>query len=372
MREVPLHTFELAFESGIRRCRVRAGAGALDRVLDELGEAPPARRLFLVSDSNGFPLHGDPLAQRLAGAGFDVTSLTFPAGEASKNRRTKAELEDRLFELEAARDCALIAVGGGVTGDLAGFVAATWHRGVPVVQVPTTLLSMVDASLGGKTGVNLSYGKNLIGAFHQPWGVYADVATLRTLPEYVYREGFAEAIKTAFIADAGLFDFLDERRDALFQREPEALTELTGRCMKIKGEISMADEREGGKRAMLNFGHTVAHAIEAASDFGVSHGDAVAAGMAVEARLAMDRLDMPARDVQRLDELLQAYGLPVAVPQGLEPAALLSGARRDKKNRAGELRVAVPAALGCLPEAADPTLAVADDAFLQALQTGRG
>ena len=366
-----MHAFELAFESGTRQCRVRAGAGVLDRLIDELKEAAPARRLFVVSDSNVFPLHGDPLARRLADAGFDVTCLTFPAGEGSKTRETKAELEDRLFELEAGRDCALIAVGGGVTGDLAGFVAATWHRGVPVVQVPTTLLSMVDASLGGKTGVNLAYGKNLIGAFHQPWGVYADVATLRTLPEFVYREGFAEAIKTAFIADAGLFDFLENRRDGLLQREPEPLTELAGRCMGIKGEVAMADEREGGKRAMLNFGHTVAHAIEAASDYGVSHGDAVAAGMAVEARIAVARLGMPEQDAARLDGLLSDYGLPVAVPAGLESTALIAAARRDKKNRAGETRVAVPVGLGRMPGDADPTLAVSEDELLGALQKGR-
>ncbi|HKQ62329.1 MAG TPA: 3-dehydroquinate synthase family protein, partial [Candidatus Polarisedimenticolaceae bacterium] len=262
-----------------RPCRVVVGAGALELLVAELVRDPPGQPLFIVSDRRVAPLHAAPLAQRLGRRGLAVELLTFPAGERSKTRRTKEALEDRLFRSGAGRDCALLAVGGGVTGDLAGFVAATWHRGVPVVQVPTTLLAMVDSALGGKTGVDLPGGKNLVGAFHQPEAIYADPAVLGTLDGRHYRDGFAEAVKTAVIADAGLFDRLERSVPRLLAREPAALEAVVAACLRHKAAIVAADERDDGRRAMLNFGHTVAHALEAVSRFGLRHGPAVAIGL---------------------------------------------------------------------------------------------
>ena len=201
---------------------MRVGVGVLDQLVDELAADPPGRPLILISDDNVAPLHAVPLGRRLEPRGLPFELLTFPAGETSKVRRTKAELEDRLFHLGLGREAAVVAVGGGVTGDLAGFVASTWNRGIPVVQVPTSLLAMVDAALGGKTAINHPGGKNLIGTIHQPWGVYADVAVLTTLPTEIYLDGFAEIIKSATIADESFLGWLEGSVGKLQDRSMQA------------------------------------------------------------------------------------------------------------------------------------------------------
>jgi 3-dehydroquinate synthase len=326
--------------------RVRAGERAIGALVDDLRADPPGRLLLVISDDIVSPLHAEPLLRRLRRARLRAELITFPHGERNKSRRTKQRLEDAMLAAGAGRDSAVIAVGGGVTGDLAGFVAATWHRGVPVIQVPTTLLAMVDSALGGKTAVNLPGGKNLVGSFHRPAAVYADVGTLATLPERHYVEGFAEAVKSAVIGDAKLFRWIEENSAALLARDGAALVHLVACCLSIKGRIVARDERERGRRAVLNFGHTVAHALETATGYRMAHGRAVAVGMTVEARLACRVTGFPATHARRLETLLAVLGLPTAPPRRLDAEALVGATRLDKKNRAGEVRYALPRALG--------------------------
>jgi 3-dehydroquinate synthase len=339
------------------------GRGALDRLRDDLLAHPPGRPVIVVSDSNVAPLYGEPLRRRLVDGGLDAHLCTFQAGEANKTRETKAALEDRLLELTVGRDTALVAVGGGVTGDLAGFVAATWHRGVPVVQVPTTLLAMADAALGGKTAVDAPGGKNLIGAFHQPLAVWADVSTLATLPEDELRAGFAEVVKAAVIADSGLFRWLEESAGALLGRDGEALEHVVERCLRIKARVVARDEREAGRRAVLNFGHTVGHAIEAASGYRVRHGHAVAIGMAAEARLAVSESGFPRTSVSRLERLLESFGLPVIWPGEVELEEAVTATRRDKKARAGRVRYSLPRRIGRMAPGNEVTTVVEEPAL---------
>jgi 3-dehydroquinate synthase len=345
------------------------GRGVLDRLVQDVVEAPPASHLILIADDNVAPLHGAPLQQRLVERGLRVDLVVFSAGEASKSRRTKQQLEDRLFELGAGRDAAILAVGGGVTGDLAGFIAATWHRGIPVIQVPTSLIAMADAALGGKTGLNLPGGKNLVGAFHQPLAVYADIAVLSTLPDAEYRDGFAEVVKSAVIADSALFRRLEASAGALARRSSEKVQHVVEVCMRIKGGIAVRDERESGRRAALNFGHTVAHALEAVTSYAVRHGQAVAIGLCAESRLAVEATGFSTRGVQRIDQLLVALGLPTTLPDGIDLDALVAATRRDKKSRGGKARYALPVSLGRMPSAGRVVVEV-DEGLLRGVLEG--
>jgi len=339
--------------------------GVLDGLIEDLATSPPGSRLFLVSDDRVAALHGEALRDRLSERGLAVDMLTFPEGEASKSREEKARLEDRLLSLGAGRDSALLAVGGGVTGDLSGFVAATWHRGVPVVQVPTSLLSMADAALGGKTAINLGAGKNLVGAFHQPLGVYADVAVLATLAEERYVEGFAEVVKAAVVGDLRLFRWLEKNVEPLLDRHPDALEHAIGECMRIKGRVVTRDEREAGRRAILNFGHTIAHALETRTGYAIHHGQAVAVGMCVEARIAQRVTGLSASHVARLERLVERFGLPSRPSMDVTAAELLSATRHDKKVREGQVRYALPRELGrMLP--GDGVTVIVDDATVDA------
>jgi 3-dehydroquinate synthase len=365
-----VQAFEFVFSPKTKRvCRIRVGHGVLDRLVQEIVEAPPAPHLILISDDNVAPLHGAPLQQRLIRQGLRVDRVEFSAGEASKSRRTKQQIEDRLFELGVGRDAAFLAVGGGVTGDLAGFIAATWHRGVPVIQVPTSLIAMADAALGGKTGLNLPGGKNLVGAFHQPLGVYADIAVLSTLPDTEYRDGFAEIVKSAVIADSALFRRLEQSAGALARRSIAEVQHVVEACMRIKGRIAIRDEREAGRRAALNFGHTVAHALEAVTSYAVPHGQAVAIGLCAESRLAVATTGFSTRGVERIDRLLDALDLPTTLPAGIDLDALIAATRRDKKSREGRARYALPLRLGRMP-AAERVVVEVDESLLRGVLDG--
>jgi 3-dehydroquinate synthase len=269
-----------------------------------------------------------------------VETLVLPAGEAHKNLDAVAKVLDALAQLGATRDACVLALGGGVVGDIAGFAAACWMRGIDFVQFPTTLLAMVDSSVGGKTGVDHPAGKNLIGAFHQPRAVIADLDTLATLPDRELRAGLAEVVKTACIGDADFFAWLEAHVDALLARDADALTHAVVTCCRFKAGVVMRDEREHGERALLNFGHTFGHALEAEAGYGtLLHGEAVAIGMILAARLST-RLGMAHdADIERLRVLLQRIGLPTELPPGMAPDALLARMRLDKKNRAGALRL---------------------------------
>jgi 3-dehydroquinate synthase len=298
---------------------------------------------------------------------WEVETLTFPAGEQSKSREWWARLTDALLELGVARDSALIALGGGVAGDLAGFVAATYMRGLPYLQVPTTLLSMLDASVGGKTGVDTPQGKNLVGAFHPPACVISDPLTLTTLPEREYRSGMAEAVKHGLIADADYFAWIETQTASLTRRDPGALTRLIARSVEIKAEVVSQDERESGRRAILNAGHTTAHAVEQVTGYQVAHGEAVALGLIAECEMAEQLGIAPPGLRLRVSRLLVQLGLPERLAVRLDPEAILKAMSRDKKNRAGQVHFALPSGLGEMQHASGWTMAVSLEVIRRAL-----
>ena len=323
---------------------VLIGPGLLDRLPGLLAERCPAAAYAVIADDVVAPRYAAPLVERLAGQGRRAALLSFPSGESSKTRTTWGELTDRMLAERFGRDAAVIAVGGGVTGDLAGFVAATYLRGVPVVQVPTSLVAMIDAAVGGKTGIDAPAGKNLVGACHQPRFVACDTATLATLPERAFADGMAEALKHGAIADADYFGFLETTTSALAARESGAVERLVRRSVEIKAAVVAADEREAGQRAILNFGHTVGHAIEAASQYRVSHGTAVATGMVAEARIGEALGITAAGTAERLRTALPRFGLAVAAP--LDVPTVLRHMSADKKSRDGALRFALITRVG--------------------------
>ncbi|MCB1559997.1 MAG: 3-dehydroquinate synthase [Xanthomonadales bacterium] len=328
---------ELRVELGDRSYPILIGPGLLGQP-DRWAPLLRGRQVLLVTDSNVAPHYLDSARAALCGKSLDVVIL--PAGEAQKSMANLDSLMQRLAGLGASRDACVVALGGGVIGDLSGFAAACWMRGVPFLQLPTTLLAMVDSSVGGKTAINLPQGKNLVGAFHQPLAVVADTDTLATLPDRELRSGLAEVIKYGAITDAAFLDWLDQHRDALLARDAAALTEAIERSCRHKADIVARDETERGERALLNFGHSFGHAIEAIAGYGeVLHGEAVAIGMCMAARLAA-RLEMASGDdAERLSSLLQAFGLPTQRPANLAPEKLLDAMRLDKKNLSGRLRL---------------------------------
>jgi 3-dehydroquinate synthase len=315
----------------------------LDRIVKEYC---PAAAYAIITDSSVGKLYGEDLEQRLASTGTRAELLTFPAGESNKTRDTWASLSDRMLAAHFGRDCAVIALGGGVVNDVGGFVAATYLRGVRLVQVPTSLLAMIDSSIGGKTGVDVPAGKNLLGAFHQPRVVVADPELLASLSSVQLAAGLAEAVKHGVIADAEYFAFLESEYAAIFAKHAPALERVVRRSVEIKAAVVAQDEREKGKRAILNFGHTIGHAIEATSQYEVSHGEAVAIGMVYESRLA-ERLGIAAAGtVPRITSALERLHLPVERPDASQVDDLIAAMRADKKVRAGEIRLALPQAIG--------------------------
>lgn len=316
-------------------CPILVGNGLLARAGGIAARAVRGRRALVVTDTNVGPLHLAPLVASLGAAGFETASFAFPAGEASKNLATLEAIWGALHRAGITRADLVVALGGGVAGDLAGFAAATWLRGVAVVQVPTSLLAFVDSSIGGKTAIDLPFGKNLAGAFHQPAAVIGDPLLLRTLPPREFAQGMAEAAKTACILDAGLLALLRERAGAPFS---DADTErVVAACAAAKADVVNRDEREGGLRMILNFGHTVGHAVEKVLGYGaVPHGEAVAVGMVAAAKLGERLGRTPAGTSAALADLLARLSLPTRVadlPGGAAcaPDALFDAMLSDKK-----------------------------------------
>jgi len=330
--------------------RVVVAAGLRHEYARHIAEAAPAHHYAIVSDVEVFPHYGEPLVLSLAARG-PVSVHVIPSGEAHKTRDTWARVTDGLLEAGSGRDTTVVALGGGVVGDLAGFVAATFMRGVPVVQCPTSLLAMIDASIGGKTGVDTAAGKNLVGAFHPPAAVLADVETIRTLSLAQRRAGLAEAIKHGVLADADYFARLDADLPALLDAEPSATLDAVARSVEIKAEVVRADEREHGRRKTLNLGHTLGHALEHVSGYALLHGEAIAIGMVLEARIA-ERLGVAEPGTaQRIRELLERAGLPVQRPAALPVDAIVDATRLDKKARQGRVEYSLPARIGAMAAA---------------------
>ena len=315
-----------------RPYEIHIAEGLLDRVAEECSAVLNSEKLLLLTDSNVAPLYGEAVEAALKNAGFSVYTDVLPAGEQSKSTEQYLRIVSRLARDGFTRSDAIVALGGGVVGDLAGFCAASYLRGIPFVQIPTTLLACVDSSVGGKTAVNLPEGKNLLGAFYQPKVVLIDPAVLKTLSPSVYADGMAEVIKYGMIRDAELFEALE--------RHAWTDAQIIARCVRIKSEIVAADEFDNGCRLLLNFGHTIGHAIETSSQFAVSHGSAVAIGMAMMARAETggDTLS------KRLEAVLDAYGLPTSCKWDAD--TLTQAALSDKKRRNQTLHLITVPTLG--------------------------
>ena len=346
---------------------VTVAPGALDRVT-EIATGGGAHRVAVITDSNVGPLYAARLRDTLGGMRPIV--LTVPAGEAHKTRDTWARLTDELLAAGFGRDSLIVALGGGVVGDVAGFVAATLMRGIPYIQVPTTLLAMVDASIGGKTGVDTAAGKNLVGAFHQPLAVVVDPSVLATLPRAHLRAGFAEVIKHGAIADEAYLDRAVSAASDLgsLDATSESMIELVSRSIEIKADVVRRDEREGGLRKILNFGHTIGHAVELLSDYSMLHGDAIAIGMAYESALAERCGAAAAGTAERIQRAVQAAGFERRRPPSMSPDRIVAATHGDKKARAGRVEYALPSRVGAMAGAANGwSIAVDDELVLSVL-----
>ncbi len=331
---------------GTRSYPIWIGHDLLPELTAALEAVQFPRRVGIVTNPTVGALYGEPVVAALRAGGRQVHVIQVPDGEQYKNLSTLEQIYDTLIDWRFDRYCGLLALGGGVIGDLTGFAAATYLRGVPFVQVPTTLLAQVDSSVGGKTGVNHPQGKNLIGAFYQPRHVHIDVALLTTLPEREYAAGLAEVVKYGIIRDANFFAWLEREQAALTARGPEALETAVMNSCQIKADVVESDENEQGLRAILNYGHTFGHAVETLAGYGViRHGEAVAIGMVMAAKAAF-RLGFGARaDIARITAILQAFGLPVEPP--VFPAEdYLTVMRHDKKSRDGSIRLVLNHGIG--------------------------
>ena len=329
---------EVVVDLGARAYPVIVGADLLAVVGPRLAALGYRGRAAVMTSERVGPLYAAPLVRSLEDAGFRPATIELPDGEQHKNLAWLALLYDRLIEAQIERSSPVVAVGGGVVGDLAGFAAATVLRGVPLVQVPTTLLAQVDAAIGGKTGINHAAGKNLIGAFHQPRLVAIDVDTLRTLPRREYVAGLAEVVKYGAILDPELFERLEQNVEGLLRQDPALLVDVVTMCCRIKAGVVEADEKEGGYRAILNFGHTVGHAIETLTEYRrLLHGEAVGIGMMCAARLSRVIGTLSPADVDRLERLLRALGVPTQVPTDLGREQIALAIEADKKAAGGKI-----------------------------------
>ncbi|MCD8217726.1 MAG: 3-dehydroquinate synthase [Clostridiales bacterium] len=327
---------------------IEIGYGLTGQLIKDIadGLVGGIRKFAVITDTNVASLYAAPVTEKLREIGYQAELFIFEAGEKSKTRETKAMLEDAMLAAGYRRDCCIIAVGGGVVTDLAGFVAGTYGRGVPFINYATTLLAAADASVGGKTAVDTPLATNLIGLFNQPEKVYLDLASWRTLPEREIRSGLAETIKHACMADEAFFDYLEEHLDEILCLEQKPCEHMAQKNCQIKYHVVMRDERESGLREILNLGHTVGRAIETVSGYRLLHGEAVSIGLVAEAHLARQLGYLSDADVDRMTALLKRAGLPVQIPDYIDREALVQKLYTDKKVRDGRLRFVVQKKIG--------------------------
>lgn len=338
---------ELRVELGDRSYSIVIGADILKGLGERLKGFGFSRSITLVSNPTVHGLYGKIVEDSLKDANFSVSSIIIPDGEEYKNLLWASNVYGELLKQRLDRASALIALGGGVIGDITGFVASTYMRGIPFIQVPTTLLAQVDSSVGGKTGVNHPLGKNMIGTFYQPKLVCADVEALKTLPRKELLAGIAEVIKYGVIWDEDFFEYLKNNRDKILNLEKDALEHIIKRSCAIKAEVVSKDERELGLRAILNYGHTIGHAIETVTGYtAYLHGEAVAIGMNIEAELSALLGYLNDSDAYRIKSILTLYGLPSELPSGMNAESMLSAMKIDKKALAGEMRFVLPDKIG--------------------------
>ncbi len=334
-------------------CEASIGPGSIASLGEVLREVAPHARALLVVDERIAPAQVRACHLSLREAGYAIATAALVAAESAKTLGSVRGLYDSMLEAGLERESPVVGLGGGIVLDVAGFAAATWLRGVPFVAVPTTLLAMVDAAIGGKTGVNLELpggglAKNMVGAFRQPRAVVSDPQVLETLDPRDFRCGLAECVKCGMIADESLLSFLEERAADVEAREAGALVELIERCVRIKAEIVEADERESGRRRWLNLGHTFAHAIEAHEHLRLRHGEAVAIGLVAAAEYARGSGRLDEAGQARVERLLERYGLPRRLPEPVDAAQLVNAMRHDKKITGGRLRLVLPRGLGAV------------------------
>src|ERR1017187_6532009 len=333
---------------GNRSYAIKVGGGLLARLGAECARLKLGQRCAVITDSNAGKHFAKAALKSLSASGFETVLITVPAGEKSKRIAVVEKCYDQLASHRLERKYFILELGGGVVGVLAGFVAATYLRGIPFVQVPTTLLAQVDSSVGGKTGVNLKAGKNLVGAFYQPQLVLCDLDALKTLPERELRAGLAEVIKYGIIYDAKLFAQLERDLPNLLNPEPKTLSQIIARCCEIKAEVVGKDETETGLRAILNFGHTIGHAIENSSGYGkFLHGEAISIGQVAAAKLSHEILGLPSGDVARIEKLFVQAGLPVRIKlNGAQRKKLFTAMKLDKKVSGGEVKFVLAEKIG--------------------------
>ena len=334
-------------ELGERSYDISIGSNVLDGIGDNLRSFGLSPTVAIISNPTVFSLYGDRVSGSIKQAGFDLITVIIPDGEEYKDLLWVQHIYDDLLRHRLDRSSALIALGGGVIGDITGFAASTYMRGISCIQVPTTLLAQVDSSVGGKTGVNHKLGKNIIGTFWQPGLVWVDVETLKTLPQRELLAGFAEVIKYGVICDQELFDFLEANRDKMMNLDDDALTHIIKRSCEIKADVVSKDEREAGLRAILNYGHTIGHAIETVTGYTrFLHGEAVAIGMFLEARLSQILNFIDKDQVSRIKALIDSYGLPSGMPVDIDAKNILASMQLDKKAIAGNLKFILPEKIG--------------------------
>ncbi len=327
---------------------IQIGYGLADQVVEDLknGLVGSIHKFAIITDSNVEPLYARQLEQKLLDAGYQTGVFEFPAGEKSKTRQTKAMIEDAMLERGYRRDCCIIAVGGGVVTDLAGFIAGTYGRGVPFINYATSLLAAADASVGGKTAVDTPLATNLIGLINQPQKVYLDLASWKTLPEREIYSGLAETIKHACLADADFFDYLETHMDEILALDPAACEHIAEKNCSIKYHVVMKDERETGLREVLNLGHTVGRAVETVSEYRLLHGEAVSIGLVAEVKLSQQLGYMTTEQAERVISLLKRAKLPTEIPHYIDREKLVKKLYTDKKVRDGKLRFVLQDGIG--------------------------
>jgi 3-dehydroquinate synthase len=333
------------------------GEDILDRMGLIITKNNWASRYIIITDSNVFTLHGGRVQETLRDIDLKVDMIDFPAGEGSKSVQTCLHIVRRMIDLGTDRTSALIALGGGVVGDITGFIASIYMRGIPYVQVPTTLLAQVDSSIGGKTGIDIPQGKNMLGAFYQPKGVFIDLTFLKTLSPPEFGTGLAEVVKYGIIDDPELLNYLEGEAEAIRNRDVNVLEGIIARSCRIKKGIVEIDEMEKGLRRILNFGHTIGHAIEAEAGYSIPHGNAISIGMVASAILSERLKYLPCEERERIVSLIRTMGLPDRIPKNLSPGGILSRIKRDKKKEGNTVnfvllkKIGIPFISGSVPEA---------------------
>lgn len=322
------------------------GPGLLMDIPEDLQELNLGSRYFIITDSNVAELLGHDLLRLLYESQIPAHMITFPSGEESKNMATITEMARQMVADGADRHSAIIALGGGVAGDMAAFLSSIYMRGIPFVQIPTTLLAQVDSSVGGKTGVDLPEGKNLLGTFCQPERVYSDIGVLATLTESEYRNGLAEVIKYGMIRDADFFAYLEKNTENILKLEPETVAHMVKVSCCIKADVVSKDEKEGGLRRILNFGHTIGHAIETAADYKMPHGEAVSLGMMAISDISVHRDLMDLKDYMRLCVLLENFSLPLKISYEIKVEDIMASMKNDKKSKDGKISFVLGKGIG--------------------------